>query len=143
MSLRQLDNLVRSETLKREPGDQDEFDGLVASGLRRLTDARKEGLSEESQFDLAYGAAHAFALAAMRWHGYRPNKRRYVVFQALPHTVGLPPASWRVLDKCHNLRNLAEYEGSFEVDRQLLEGLLKATEEIKRAVLEFGPVPSD
>ena len=35
---------------------------------------------------------------------------RYLVFQALPHTVGARPELWRVLAKCHDLRNLAEYE---------------------------------
>lgn len=142
MRLRQLDNLVKAGLLKTEPGDQDEFDGLVASGVRRLADARKADLSPESQFDLAYGAAHAFALAAMRWHGYRPNRRRFVVFQALPHTLGLSSELWRVLDKCHNARNLAEYEGSFAVDNQLLTDLLQVARQLEQAVRELGPVPT-
>lgn len=33
-------------------------------------------------FDLAYGAAHALCLAALRHHGYRPSQR-YIVFQVL------------------------------------------------------------
>lgn len=142
MRLRQLDNLVKAGLLKTEPGDQDEFDGLVASGVRRLADARKADLSPESQFDLAYGAAHAFALAAMRWHGYRPNRRRFVVFQALPHTLGLSSELWRVLGKCHNARNLAEYEGSFAVDNQLLTDLLQVARQLEQAVRELGPVPT-
>jgi len=72
-----------------------------------LIDAKLHGLSEESQFDLAYGAAHALALAAMRWHGYR-SENRYLVFQCLPDTAGLEAAKWRVLDKCHHQRNLPE-----------------------------------
>lgn len=59
----------------------------------------------ESAFDLAYNAAHALALAALRWHGYR-SENRYLVFQALAHTVGFPPAKWRVLDLCHNKETL-------------------------------------
>ncbi|HXG78632.1 MAG TPA: hypothetical protein VNJ31_04730 [Methyloceanibacter sp.] len=137
-----MDNLVKAGLLKTEPGDQDEFDGLVASGVRRLADARKADLSPESQFDLAYGAAHAFALAAMRWHGYRPNRRRFVVFQALPHTLGLSSELWRVLGKCHNARNLAEYEGSFAVDNQLLTDLLQVARQLEQAVRELGPVPT-
>jgi hypothetical protein len=97
MSSKELDNLVKAGTLKAEPGDQKEFDGLVDSGRKRLIDARKQGLSPESQFDLAYGAAHAFSLAALRWHGYRPNKSRFVVFQALQHTLHLKPAVWRAM----------------------------------------------
>ena len=64
-----LDNLVKIGQLKHEPPDQAEFDGMVASAKARLKDAKLEGLSEDSQFSLAYGAAHALALAAMRWHG--------------------------------------------------------------------------
>lgn len=45
-------------------------------------------LSEDSQFMLAYGAAHSFSLAALRWHGYRSDSR-YLVFQCLQHTLGL------------------------------------------------------
>jgi len=34
-----LENLVDTGQLKREPGDQKEFDGLVRSGRARLSDA--------------------------------------------------------------------------------------------------------
>jgi len=61
-----LDNLVKARQLKKEPGDQKELDGLVRSARARLVDARNTSLSTESRFDLAYNAAHAFALAALR-----------------------------------------------------------------------------
>ena len=66
MTLAELDNLVKINKLKVEPPDQKEFDGLVASAKRRLQDAMVEGLSDEGRFSLAYGAAHALSLAAMR-----------------------------------------------------------------------------
>ena len=97
------------------------------------------GLSPEGQFTLAYDAAHAFSLAALRWHGYRSD-RRYIVFQALQHTLGLKPEVWRVLDKCHQRRNLAEYEGTFEVDNRLLADLLATTDLVRNAVEKLGPV---
>ena len=49
------------------------------------------------------------------------------MFQVLPHTLGVGPEVWRVLAKCHDYRNVAEYEGYFEVDEQLLKDLLTAT----------------
>jgi hypothetical protein len=58
----------------------------------------------ESRFDLAYNAAHGLCLAALRWHGYRSNYR-YIVFQVLPHTLGVEPSVWRVLANCHDVRN--------------------------------------
>ena len=71
MSLAPLDNLVKIGQLKTEQCEQSEFDGLIRSGTARLTDAGKSGLALESRFDLAYNAAHALSLAALRWHGYR------------------------------------------------------------------------
>jgi hypothetical protein len=140
MSSKELDNLVRVGLLKKELGDQGEFNGLVKSGRARLNDARTPGLSPEGRFDLAYNAAHAFALAALRWHGFRPDNKRYVVFQSLEHSLGLKPELWRVLDKCHSVRNLAEYEGHFDADEQLLKDLLRVTETVGQAVEKLGPV---
>jgi hypothetical protein len=111
--------------LKKEPPDAKEFAGLRRSGIARLTDSAKSSNSLESRFDLAYNAAHALCLAALRWHGYRPINR-YIVFQALPHTLGLGPEVWRVLDKCHSVRNLGEYEGDLNVDERLTADLITA-----------------
>src|SRR3974390_2987764 len=91
MSSKELDNLVDLGLLKREPGDQLEFNGLVASGRKRLADANNAELAAESKFDLAYNAAHALALAAMRWHGFRPAGKRYIVFQTLGYTLKIKP----------------------------------------------------
>ncbi len=140
MSLKELNNLVRTGLLKLEPADQTEFDGLLDSGRKRLADAGNMNLSLESKFDLAYNAAHAFSLAAMRWHGYRPAKR-YAVFQTLEHTLGIKAEIWRVLDKCHGIRNAVEYEGAFNVDARLLSGLMEAAEIVQTAVGKLGPVP--
>lgn len=95
MPLPELDNLVRIQKLKAEASTQSEFDGLVKSGLVRLKDAQQPSLSPESRFDLAYNAAHALSLAALRWHGYR-SENRYLVFQCLTHTINLPAGRWRI-----------------------------------------------
>ena len=76
--------------LKAEPPDANEFNGLKRSGHARLKDALNTSLSLESRFDLAYNAAHALCLAALRWNGYRSSSR-YIVFQLLPNTLGLGP----------------------------------------------------
>lgn len=74
-----LENLVKARQLKREPGDQREFGGLVRSARARLADASKHALSIENRFDLTYNSAHALALEALRWNGYRSD-HRYLVF---------------------------------------------------------------
>ncbi|MFV1984354.1 MAG: hypothetical protein ACC657_12505 [Thiohalomonadales bacterium] len=137
MTLTNLENLVKINKLKVEPPDQREFDGMVSSAKRRLQDAKIDSLSEDSQFSLAYGAAHALALAAMRWHGYRSDNR-YLVFQCLQDTIGLENAKWRVLDKCHKQRNIAEYEGHLEITPQLLTELNNITDELLISVEALG-----
>lgn len=123
-----LDSLVGT-LLAVEPPDPKEFAGLKESGLARLKDARNPANSLPSRFDLAYNAAHALCLAALRFHGYRPEKR-YIVFQVLPHTLGLGPDVWRVLAKAHDVRNTGEYEGSFDIDERIVNDVTKACQAV-------------
>lgn len=109
--------------LRAEPPDEAEIAGLRRSAIARLKDATRQDLALDSRFDLAYGAAHALCVAALRRCGYRAAQR-YIVFQLLPHTLGLGPEVWRVLSKCHDLRNVAEYEGELQVTGELLVELL-------------------
>jgi hypothetical protein len=129
MTTKQLDNLVATGALKAEEPSATEIDSLVRSGKARLIDATNESLSIESRFDLAYNAAHALSLAALRWHGYRPDKR-YIVFQALAHTLDLASAQWRVLESAHRIRNTVEYEGLANIDKELLEAVLRVTTDV-------------
>jgi hypothetical protein len=62
----ELAALVRIGQLNAEPATRAEFDGMVSGARKRLADAHNEDLAAESQFDLAHGAAHGFALAALR-----------------------------------------------------------------------------
>ena len=123
--------------LKAEPPDAAESTGLLRTGRARLHDAANPALSLESRFDLAYNAAHALCRAALRRKGYRPSQR-YIVFQLLPHTLGLGPEVWRVLDKCHNTRNLGEYEGLLEIDERLVSGLIEAAQRVDEALRAAG-----
>jgi hypothetical protein len=125
--------------LAKEPPDAKEFAGLVRSGLARLRDANNVANSLDSRFDLAYSAAHAFCLAALRHHGFRPS-RRYIVFQVLPDTLGLGPEVWRVLSKCHDMRNRAEYEGAVDVDERLFVDLLDACRKVVERVRQLPPI---
>jgi hypothetical protein len=135
----QLDNLVRIGKLKAEPPAKAELSGLLRSGQARLRDAGNKSLNPESRFDLAYNAAHALSLAALRWHGYR-SENRYLVFQCLEHTLALPSEQWRVLDRAHNKRNVAEYAGDDEIAPELLAALLRVTQEVLLRVSRLTPI---
>ena len=129
-----LENLSGpGKALQKEAPDTNELAGLLRSGIAGLKDARNETLALESRFDLAYNAAHSLCLAALRHAGFRPGNR-YIVFQVLPHTLGLGPEVWRILDKCHNTRNLGEYEGLLEADERLVSDLITATQAVADAM---------
>jgi hypothetical protein len=130
--------LERLSDLAAEAPDSREFASLRKGGLARLKDAANKANSLESRFDLAYNAAHSLCLAALRYRGYRP-KNRYIVFQVLPHTLGLGPDVWRVLAKCHDLRNKGAYEGDLDVDDRILGDLLAACVAVDKALEALKP----
>lgn len=134
-----LDNLVATDALRREPPDARELEGLVRSGRVRLADAQRTSNGLESRFDLAYNAAHALCLAALRRLGYRATNR-YVVFQAVPHTLGLGPEVWGVLAKCHRVWNEGEYQGSLNVSERLVADLVSACRAVDAALAKLPPL---
>lgn len=133
MTSAELENLARIGKLKREPPSARELQGLLASARERLADAGNATLAFASRFDLAYNASHSLALYALRHAGYRCDAR-YLAFQTLPHTLGMPVDVWRVLAKAHERRNPAEYEGHQEHDERLLADVLVAARRVLAAI---------
>jgi hypothetical protein len=129
----ELENLAKVGQVKRETPIPAEVAGLRRSGEARLADAANPALALESRFDLAYNAAHALASAALRRSGYRAENR-YIVFQALPYTLGLPAPVWRVLMKAHTARNQAEYEGLLQADERLVADVIAAARRVLDAL---------
>lgn len=128
-------------SLHREPPHPLEFRALIQSGETRLADAERSEISIESRFDLAYNASHALCLAALRYRGYRAVNR-YIVFQALPHTLALGPEVWRVLDRAHKERNRTEYEGTLFRDERLLQDVILACKTVLEALRELPELPA-
>ena len=138
MGKQELDNLVKIGNLKTEPASRKEFDGMLASARRGLVDAQSASIETDSQFDLAYGAAHRFALAALRHQGYR-SENRITVFQTLVHTLDMDNADIQVFLRAHNERNLAEYEGRVDINEKLLADLIRCTKKLEEAVRKLAP----
>ena len=133
MATEALENLARIGQLKVEPRNKIEIDRLISIAKTRLADARVLHLSSEGRFISAYSAGHAAELAALRWHGYR-SENRYTVFQCLTHTIGWPAHQWRVLDAAHQKRNLAEYEGFFEIENSMIDELCELVDTLIHSV---------
>lgn len=142
MGKQELDNLVKIKRLKAEPPTRSEYAGMLVSARKRLVDAQNKDLDPDSQFDLAYGAAHRLALAALRREGYR-SEDRITVFQTLVHTLGTDRAHIQTFLKAHNERNLAEYEGRTEIDAQLLADLVRSTKALETEVGKLAPPAED
>jgi len=138
MAKQKLDNLVGTGSLKAEPASRKEFDGMVKSARRGLTDAQNETIDADSQFDLAVEAAHKFALAALRREGYR-SANRVTVYQTLVHTLAVSNADLQIFLKAHNERNLAAYEGRVDISKKLLADLVSATKRLEAAVDKLTP----
>jgi hypothetical protein len=119
--------------VKREPPDAREFANFLRSAAVHLRDAANPAVSLDSRFLLAYNAAHALCLAALRYRGYRPSNR-FIVFQVLPDTLDLGPEVWRVLAKAHQVRNVSEYEGESRVEERLVADLVDATRAVAGAI---------
>lgn len=114
-----LANLARIGQLKSQAPDTAEVQRMLFQARTRCADAQLAHVSVDGRFASIYGAAHAAALAALRWHGYR-SENRFIVFQCLPHTLGWPAHRWRVLDAAHQKRNLAEYEGYLDIHESMV-----------------------
>lgn len=87
----------------------------MRSGTARITDAENTTLSLESRFDLAYNAAHAFSLAALRYRGFR--------------------------DDAHRKRNLTEYEGAADLDAAIVAAVIRVARSVEARVRAFDPLP--
>ena len=131
-----LANLARIGQLKAEPRNEAEVARMLTLARTRLTDAQLAHVSVDGRFASSYGAAHAAALAALRWHGYR-SENRFTVFQCLAHTLGWPAHRWRVLDAAHLKRNLAEYEGYLDIEESLVAELIVLVKELVADVEEL------
>jgi hypothetical protein len=125
-----LENLAGTGQLIAEPTSVEEVSGFLLRAQEQLDDARTATLSPASRFSLAYDAAHAFALVALRAHGYRPGRglgHRLVVFTTLPHTVASPAAEWAALVRYHTKRNSTEYAGLVNASQAEARDLVQLT----------------
>ena len=119
MATEALANLARIGQLKSEAPNLAEVHRMLLQAKTRWADAQLSDASVDGRFTSVYGAAHAAALAALRWHGYR-SENRFIVFQCLPHTLGWAAPRWRVLDAAHQKRNLSEYEGYLDIEESMV-----------------------
>ncbi len=71
-----------------------------------------------------------------------PFGNRHTVFNALAHTLALPPGQWRFLADCHHRRNVALYDGDPIDDDGRISELIAITKELVVKMEALGPPPA-
>jgi hypothetical protein len=131
-----LQNLERAGRLRPEPADVRELSRYLASAKQFLVDARA-AIQPASRFMLAYSAAHALAVAALRANDYRTAQERghrRLVFEVLPHSCGAQSADALALVRAHEKRNVVEYDGIAEITEREVADLAAVTARVHESV---------
>jgi hypothetical protein len=128
MTSEHLLNLQRIGMLDTVPFSAELLEKMLNVADSRLQDARRAENSLETRFDCAYTAIRAVADAALLKQGFRTSTSKpghhQTTLQCLVHSLGVEPATVRVLDGLRKQRNLSDYDGesiTFSVFTECLE----------------------
>ena len=132
----ELNNLARIGMLDKVPFSAALLQKMLATAHTRLQDAQRTDNSAETRFDCAYTAIRAVADAALHAQGWRTSTSKpghhQTTIGCLVHTLGVSPATVRVLDalrkqrKQRNLSDLSDYDGELVTEQALRECLQQA-----------------
>ncbi len=131
-----FENWLANGWLSAHRPTREEIANLLAIADRDLEDCRREGLSADWQFAIAYNALLQSAVAALAAAGYRATREahHYRVLQSLSMTLGLPPEQVRPLDAFRKKRNLSEYERIGSVSDREVREIVESAERIRQQV---------
>ena len=133
-----LRNLERTGALKHEGSSAAEIRRLLELARGNLTSAALKNNPLEVRYQVAYAAAHYFALAALRANDFRTAGReghRQLLFQALPHSAGIDSSIALALDRAHRKRNELEYTGAVDVTEAETGSLIAAAGALQESVI--------
>ena len=129
----ELNSLARIGMLDKMPFSAALLQKMLATAHTRLQDAQRTDNSTETRFDCAYTAIRAVADAALHAQGWRTSTSKpghhQTTIGCLVHTLGVSPATVRVLDalrKQRKQRNLSDYDGELVTEQALRECLQQA-----------------
>ena len=108
-----LQSWANNGWLKSHKTSVEEVGNLLAIVRRDIDDARKQAISDDWRFGIAYNAALKLCTILLYAESYRPDKNlaHYRTLQALPHILGdKRKADAEYLDVCRTKRNTVEYD---------------------------------
>ena len=130
----------RNGWLKPHKTTPSQIADLFAIVDRDLADARRERLSVDWQFGIAYNATLKLCTILLYAEGYRPEKNlaHFRTLQALPLILGSKyNKDADYLDTCRSKRNTAEYDMAGQINVEEAKELISFAEELRVAVLEW------
>ena len=130
MSKEELDNLVRINRLKAEPGSRREFADMVNSARTRLADAQNESLDPDSRFDLGWRSLPYATQDTGRKIELRFSTRSYIGFGQV-RRPNLSQGSQRT-QPCRIRGPYGDRQGSFG-------DLIRCTKELDTAAGKLDP----
>ena len=137
----ELNNLARIGQLDKVPFSPELLRKMLATAHNRLQDAQRTDNSTETRFDCAYTAIRAVADAALLARGWRTSTSKpghhQTTIACLVHTLGVSPATVRVLDALRKQRNLSDYDGELVTAEALKECLHQANSLINLAARQL------
>lgn len=138
----ELANLARIGLLDKVPYSAALLQKMLTTARTRLQDAQRTDNSPETRFDCAYTAIRAVADAALHAQGWRTSTSKpghhQTTIGCLVHTLGISPATVRVLDALRKQRNLSDYDGEM-VTEQALQECLQQAEALYRLAAKTWP----
>ena len=144
MPEQELANLARIGMLDSVPFSAALLHKMLATARTRLQDAQRTDNSTETRFDCAYTAIRAVADAALHAQGWRTSTSKpghhQTTLQCLTHTLGISPATVRVLDALRKQRNLSDYDGDLVTEQALRECLQQAQTLCQLAEQKLAPL---
>ncbi len=123
-----LDNMV-GRGLERVDSDRAEIARYLTKIRRKLADSRKDSISLDSRFDIAFEALLQIALVALRANGYRTTSdsgHQQLAIQLLPKSIGIDPSELRALDEYRKKRSSGLYEADFDPSEDEVKAVIAA-----------------
>ena len=137
---RLLADLVDKDRLVHAPSSREDLQASLARAARALSDAAAPELDPTSRFDIAYTAAHGFALCALRAHELRPApgaRHRGLAFLTLVHTIDAPEAMASSLNGYHELRNRTDGGERAEITDAEARAMLNLAVKLAKRLLDW------
>ena len=123
-----LDDMV-GRGLEKSASSRDEIARYLAKIRRKVADSKKDSISLDSRFAIAFEGLLQIALAALRANGYRTTSEaghQQLAIQLLPKSIDIDPLEIRTLDEYRKKRSIGLYEADYDPSEEEVSAVIAA-----------------